>query len=377
MKLINVDIYQLNEKLKNKKLVCFGAGRMLLNFTDRFGQDEFAKKILVILDNDKKKQNTSIKLYDQSIDIISVEKFCTKYHAEDHIILIMLDDAVSVFEQLQQIRQLKDVECCMAMFVRGKTNEIDERNRCYPTNLRVYDKPIIPKVIHYCWFGGKEIPEQNKVWMESWKKYCPDYEIVEWNESNYDIKKNTYMYEAYQAKKWGFVSDYVELDVIYQHGGIYLDTDVEIIRNLDELLYQDAFVGVDGSRNISLGLGFGAIPKFQLIKELMDEYNDRSFYSTDGTIDITAAPTLQIPFFQKLGYVNNGEYQKIGGLSIYPEKVLSGKCNYTGTINPTKDTFLIHHYDGSWAADERKMRIKKMHELYKEICDREQDERNG
>lgn len=371
MKLINIDIYQLNEKLKNKKLVCFGAGRMLQSFTDSFGQVEFAKKILFIMDNDKKKQNISIKLYGQSIDIISVEKFCLDYYVEDYIIMIMVGDAVSVFEQLQQIEQLRDVECCIAVFVRGKTNEVDERNRHYPANLRVYDQPMIPKVIHYCWFGGKEIPEHNKEWMSSWRKYCPDYEFIEWNESNYDISKNKYMYEAYQAKKWAFVSDYVELDVIYQYGGIYLDVDVEIIRNLDELLYQDAFVGVDGSRNISLGLGFGAAPKFQLIKGLLDEYNNRSLYSTDGTINTTAAPTLQIPFFQKLGYVNNGEYQKIGKLSVYPEKVLSGKCNYTGMINPTKDTFLIHHYDGSWTADERKKRIKKMHELYKEIGDRE------
>ena len=370
MKLINLDIYQLDEKLKYQKLVCFGAGRMLENFTERFGENEFAKKIELIIDNDKEKQNTAKVLCNQSINIISIEKFCSNYQVKDYIILIMTDDAVAVFEQLHQIEQLKDVECCVAAFVRGKTNEIDEKNRYYPANLRVYDKPVIPKVIHYCWFGGGKIPEQNKIWMSSWKKYCPDYEIIEWNESNYGISKNQYMKEAYENKKWGFVPDYARLDIIYQYGGIYLDTDVEIIKNLDELLYQDAFVGIDGSRKISMG--FGAVQEFQLIKDLMDEYNERSFYCTDGTIDTTTAPTLQLPFFQKLGYLNNGEYQRIHKLSVYPEKVLSGKCSYTGIINPTKDTFMIHHYDGSWCDNKRKMRIKKMHELYTIICNSEE-----
>lgn len=367
LKLINLDMYQLDERLKEKKLVCFGAGRMLRNFVHCFGKEKLAQKIAFIIDNDSKKQNTEIELFAQRVNIISLEKFCSNYPVEEFIFLISVEDAVSVLEQLEQVERLRDVNCCIAAFIRGKTNEIDEKNREYPINLRIYDKPQIPKIIHYCWFGGASIPEQNKIWMASWRKYCPDYEIVEWNEDNYDVSKNKYMYEAYKEQKWGFVSDYVELDVIYQYGGIYLDTDVEIIRNLDELLYQDGFAGVDGSRNISLGLGFGAIPEFQLIKGLMEEYNNRSFYSSEGVAEMIAAPTLQIPFFQKLGYVNNGEYQRIGKFSVYPEKVLSGKCSYTGKICPTKATFLIHHYDGSWTTCERKMRIKKLQELYKTI----------
>ena len=102
---------------------------------------------------------------------------------------------------------------------------------------------MIPKIIHYCWFGGAELPEKDRKCIESWKKFCPDYQIIEWNENNYDVTKNTYMYQAYQAKKWGFVPDYARLDIIYQHGGIYLDTDVELVKNLDSLLENDAFMG--------------------------------------------------------------------------------------------------------------------------------------
>lgn len=367
MQLINVDINEFMQKLKTKKLVCFGAGAGLQMFSDRLGKAEFVEKIALILDNDTSKQNTKKELFGKSVDIISVETFCENFCVEDYIILITVVDAMTVWEQLEQIRKLEYVECCIRSFILGKTNELEEKRRYYPKNLRIYDTPRIPKVIHYCWFGGKEIPDQNKKWMESWEKYCPDYEIIEWNESNYDISKNRYMYEAYQAGKWGFVPDYARLDIIYHYGGIYLDTDVEVIQNLDELLYQDAFAGIDGSKTVSLGLGFGAKPGFQLFKDLMDDYSDKVFRLDDGTLNIVAAPTLQKPFFSKLGYLNNGEYQNIRGMSVYSEKMLSGKCAYTGMINPTKDTFLIHHYDGSWLSAESKNATVRMQELYKKV----------
>ncbi len=369
MKLMNADIYRLNEKLAKKKLVCFGAGKLFKDYLDIYREFGFEKRIEFIMDNDIKKCDTKISVGDQNIRIISLRKFCMDYDTKNYMILITCADCVEIYEQLRQIEKLKDVECYIFQFVRALTNETDERNRFYPEDLRIYKEAVIPKVIHYCWFGHKKIPGQNREWMDSWAKYCPDYEIVEWNEENYDMKKNTYMYEAYKAEKWGFVSDYARLDIIYNHGGIYFDTDVEIIKNLDELLYQDAFAGVDGSRKISLGLGFGARRNLDLIRELRDGYNERSFYSGDGVMDLTAIPTLQIPFFEELGYVSNGEYQRVGNLTVYPEKVLAGKCCFTGNINPTENTFAIHHYDGSWNSKEKRRRAERQQALYKKLCD--------
>ena len=131
---------------------------------------------------------------------------------------------------------------------------------------------MIPKIIHYCWFGGNEIPEHDKKCIESWKKYCPDYKIIRWDESNYDYKKNSYMREAYEAKKWGFVPDYARLDIVYEHGGIYLDTDVELVKNIDELLEHKAYMGFEvGGEFVSPGLGFGAEKNFPLFKKMMEE----------------------------------------------------------------------------------------------------------
>lgn len=131
---------------------------------------------------------------------------------------------------------------------------------------------MIPKIIHYCWFGGNEKPEIIKKCIESWKKFCPDYEIIEWNESNFDVNCNQYVKDAYAAKKWAFVSDYARLKVVYDNGGIYLDTDVLLHASLNELLKFNCWLASDDVRYINTGLGFGAIKYHSLIKAIMEEY---------------------------------------------------------------------------------------------------------
>lgn len=208
------------------------------------------------------------------------------------------------------------------------------------------------------------MPEKNLKWMESWKKYCSDYQIIRWDESNYDITKNAYIYEAYQAKKWGFVSDYARIDVVYHCGGMYLDTDVELIKPYDELLFQPAFCGVEASRKINLGLGFGAEKNCSILKELMELYENLHFVDEHGNQNLTTCVTLQHPFYKKRGFIGNGEYQIIDGLTVFPETVFSPKDLYTGEIRITQKTFSIHHYDGSWAERELMRRTKETKSLY-------------
>ena len=136
---------------------------------------------------------------------------------------------------------------------------------------------MIPKIIHYCWFGGESLPESAIKCINSWKKFCPDYEIIRWDESNYDVTKNVYMKEAYEAKKWGFVPDYARLDIVYNYGGIYMDTDVELLKPLDDLLGCNAYMGVEKPGIVALGLGFGAEKGNSVIGDLLEEYNDKRF----------------------------------------------------------------------------------------------------
>lgn len=217
---------------------------------------------------------------------------------------------------------------------------------------------MIPKKIHYCWFGGNPLPELVQKCIASWKKYCPDYEIIEWNETNYDITKNNYMHQAYENKRWAFVSDYARLDIIYTHGGIYLDTDVELIKPIDELLNLDAFAGVEqNSEYVALGLGFGATQGHPTIRALRDYYDKLSFV-IDGELNLTPAPKINSTVLQTMGYRFSDQIINACGMTIFPSEYLC-PINYdTDEITITEKTYSIHHYTASWYDESQRYALK-------------------
>lgn len=365
MKLVNCDIYKVIDIIKNKCTVCFGAGLGLSKLIDIYSDLQLEQYIDYVSDNDKNKKGTKRCLNQKEVPIIAPDEI---KKLNNVVIIITCIDVYSIFCQLNMYIELQDVYCFVDNFIRSATNLADEARRNYPDTFRITSKPIIPKKIHYCWFGRNPIPEKNQVWMKSWERFCPNYEIIRWDETNYDISKNKYVYDAYRAKKWGFVSDYASLDIIYSHGGIYLDTDVELISSLDELLYQNAFAGIEESLLINLGLGFGGIKEFPIFREARDLYNELKSYKRDGSFNDIPAPTLRKEFFSRKGYKNNGEYQVVNGMAVYPEKVLSGKCFYTGRIMPTSHTIAIHHYDASWFSEEMRIKWEHTWKLFKEEC---------
>lgn len=223
---------------------------------------------------------------------------------------------------------------------------------------------MIPKKIHYCWFGPGQIPEKDRKCIDSWKKYCQDYEIILWNESNYDVTKNKYMEQAYKEHKWGFVPDYARLDIIYSNGGIYLDTDVEIIKPFDDLLVNAGFAGFESDEYIALGLGFGAEKGNPFIKKQMDQYNDLSFYNDDGSLNTTASPVLSAQIFEQNGFVMNGRHQEIDGFHIYPKEYFCPMDYQTGEVIVSNNTYSIHWYNASWFP---KIRIEEL-EIKRKLC---------
>lgn len=216
---------------------------------------------------------------------------------------------------------------------------------------------MIPKKIHYCWFGGSELPERDRKCIESWKRFCPDYEIIRWDESNYDVGKNRYMREAYETKKWGFVSDYARLDIIYEHGGIYLDTDVELIRNIDDLLENRAYMGFEqDGQMVATGLGFGAEKYMPIIREIRDSiYEDRSFKVGPNEYDTTPCPAMNTTFLEAMGLERNNRMQTIGGITIYPSQYFAPLNSINGILEQTDATYSIHHYHASWLEPEEKI----------------------
>ena len=222
----------------------------------------------------------------------------------------------------------------------------------------------IPKKIHYCWFGRNEIPEKTVRCIESWKKYCPDYEIIQWNENNYDINKIRYMKDAYKEKKWAFVSDYARLDVIYQYGGIYLDTDVELVNSLDDLLEYDLFFAVEKqNKNINTGLGFGGKAKHIVLRENMEIYKNISFYNEDGSLNLVSCPEYTTSYFKQKGYKVEDKTQKIDDVIIFSSEYFCPIDFQTGEKIITEKTYGIHWYDATWFPESD----KKIHDIEKKI----------
>lgn len=224
---------------------------------------------------------------------------------------------------------------------------------------------MIPKTIHYCWFGKNPLPKLAKSCIKTWKKYCSDYTIIEWNESNFDITTcPRYVQEAYQEKKWAFVTDYVRLKVVYDNGGVYLDTDVELLKNLDQLLQEDAYFGVETENNkcyINTGLGFGSIIKEPLLKELMDDYEDIPFVLQDGYYDTMSCPQRNTKIFLKHGFDNlsNTEQLLDGRIKVYPSEYFC-PLDWRGTKKEiTTNTVSIHWFSASWWDQDSKKELER------------------
>ena len=238
-----------------------------------------------------------------------------------------------------------------------------------PEGIPAQLQECIPRTIHYFWFGKNEMPESYKKNIESWKKYCPDYTLLLWNEDNYDVRKNDYMYEAWQAEKWGFVPDYARLDVVRQYGGIYLDTDVEIVRPLDELLHYPFFAGFENISRVNLGHGFGACRDNAMVCEMLDLYEGMHFRQPDGSYNLMASPNYQTAVLERKGLKKNGHTQAVGdGIVLSPEYL--SPVNEFGYGSPTTNTFSIHQYAATWYGEKERQEKQRVMDNYRMVMER-------
>lgn len=211
---------------------------------------------------------------------------------------------------------------------------------------------MIPKIIHYCWFGGKPLPKLAKKCIKSWKKYCKGYEIREWNEQNFDISAAPlYVRQAYEAKKWAFITDYVRLFAMTTYGGIYMDTDVEVVKPLDQFLQHHAFSGFESETDIPTGI-MACEKDFPLFVEFLKYYDTASFYNEDGSINMTTNVIIMTDICLKHGLVQNNEYQEVDGFALYPKEVFCPICHHNGKLEKTKETAAIHWFSASWVSKE-------------------------
>lgn len=211
---------------------------------------------------------------------------------------------------------------------------------------------MIPKIIHYCWFGRGEKNPLIRRCMESWKRFLPDYQIIEWNEEKFDVNATTWTKQAYEAKKWAFVSDYVRLYAIYSEGGLYFDTDVEVLKPLDPLLDCNLLLGFESNDMITTAV-MGAEQGNPTIEKVLCAYQKKPFILADGSLDTTPNPYVLSEYIQKLGVQRTGKEQSCPAYHIYPEIIFSPNNISRIWEKPSAKSYTIHHFDQSWMKDKR------------------------
>ena len=335
------------EKLKTKDIICWGNGKHYRNITYPFlqksGLIENLKGFVDASDKEKLAQMDS----DKTVILIAVTGY-------DEILgQLKADERLSVFEAVPSIYLEALYEDMLLLSVKKP-----------PLNYRKNNRPVIPKLIHAIWFSGDPMPELYLRCLESWKKYAPDYEIKIWNMETYKPDQCLFFEQAIEHKNWAFASDYARADLLYRYGGIYMDLDVEMLRPIDDLLYNDAYMSFESLDRIECGSGMGSRPGHPIIKEICERYEKRPYLKEDGTWDNSTCPVRYTQVIEKHGLKKDGGFQFVEDITVYPFEVLTGKSFDTGIIYSSDLSYTVHHHNGSWIPDTAH---KAMNERYNKI----------
>ena len=344
MKLRNCEVEEFEKRTQGKKIICFGAMNMPVNFCLAYPQFRFEERIIFLADNDKNKCGKMLPL-DHGIEreIISPEKL-VEVVDENTVVFITSMYFAAIIKQLDGFSELDNTECYIYPFMQNDRKFLEK------TPLGSTEEQLIPKKIHYFWFGRGPKPELALKCIDSWKKFCPDWEIIEWNEDNYDTNKHHFVKETYDNRMFSHAPDYARLDVVYHYGGVYFDTDVEVIKNIDDILYNEAFFGFGNWGRINTGAGFGSMPGHSLYKRLLDAYDHYTIFDENGKPNPEFTNTIrEEPVFIKAGLRPDDTYQIVDGAAVFPSDVMSPIVPGFNTPRITQNTVSIHHNNFSWA----------------------------
>lgn len=353
MKFVNCSYEEFIKTIGHKKVIQFGASsawQYFLGLFPNIGTD-IVNKTSMIVDNSVEKQGHSFEVLNQSIDVKSPDVLSEQ---SNYVILItaILAHHEAICEQLLGMNLGEDIECYSLYLMTFSTRNVD--NSAVDKYFSDRKDKIIPATIHSFWFSGEDKPDLYKRCIESWHKYCPDFKIIEWNTDNYDVSQNAYMLEAFEKRKWAFVSDYARLDVIYSYGGVYLDMDVELVSSLNPYLCANSFFCRQDDGMLDFGSGFGAQKGNKLIREMLDSYKDRHYILPDGNIDRTAQPELMNPIIQRNGIVRNHDSMIVKDSLILSNNYIMS-YSYASNINNAK--LGIHWHNGSWLDEKDRKNI--------------------
>lgn len=317
---IKIDADSMQQLLKlPKQIVLYGAGASARLILQAFYHRGLKERLTFIVDKNESLDNTKCEAPGGiQVEVISMRHFLEQYGAgikEEFTILITPIGAMWIVEELDRIGELDGVDTYVYAMVAGKKPP-------EPFPLRSLNQPAIPKRIHYIWVGENAMSAEDLENIESWKRFCPDYEIIKWDEQNYDFQKNPYTREALERKQYMYATDYVRKDILYRYGGIYLDTDVELLKPLDDLLYNEAFIGMEDGGQLNSGSGLGAVAGHPAMLGMMEVYEDVRFVLPDGGCNKKYNTFYETSYMLSRGYELKNRYQKVDGVVCLPKEVL-------------------------------------------------------
>lgn len=347
---------------QNRSVVIFGAGVIgTVTVPEILGQYDLLQRISFYIDNNHAVQGSRITVKNRKIDVKPVEVLNST--EKNAVVILAVSRYAEVLSQLEKMECTKDM-CCYIMPMMCIHNFCTNISSGTPV---MTDKPLIPKKIHYMWLGKKQIPANLQKCIDSWKKYCPDYEIIQWNENNYDIGKHEYMRDAYEKGAYGFVPDYARLDILYQYGGIYMDTDVEVIKNLDSLLYQEAFCGVEKWQVINFGGCSGAVKGHRMVGEFLKARENTDFLDKSGKLNAVTCGFYDTNTALQNGYQINGTTQNVRGMNIYAYDYFQPYDYMSGHVNMTENTYSVHWFNGGWLDEKMKLANEEAERKFEQI----------
>ncbi len=367
MILKNDDFASLAKKIKDEKktIIVYGAGMIGQIIIPYIIQEYDLSEVLnCFIDADNRKWGSKIGVCGKEYIINSPDYLQTIN--SNNILLITNSKFFSSIDYLDGIENLKRIEGYVVPIMQLQ----EQKKADHIIFEHKKAEAIIPKRIHYCWFGKGEIPEFLKKCIDSWRVYCPDYEIIEWNEENYDVNRHDYTREAYAHKKYGYVTDMARLDILYENGGLYFDTDVSIEKNIDDLLYQDAFIGVEKWGNVNTGGGCGFVAGHPMLKELITYREKIHFELEDGSLNTNTNGLYETRPFLERGFKPCNALQEINGVTVYPSYVNHPYDYMSCETTKNESTVSIHHFYGGWMDEEEHRNREKTQNKYASILKR-------
>ena len=338
----NVTIDEIIKKgILKEKIILFGKGLVLSRMQSCTSWRSFTSNISYIIDNNFSGQ---INFCGRQVSVFSPDKIRSEENCS--IIITSAKYALEMLEQLEEMNLPDSVECYVWRGITGFSFKLE--------SLPIIGQSIfsIPKIIHTFWFSGEKIPDEYQKCIDSWSKYCPDYEIKIWTQNNYDCSKNTFLQQAIKSKKWAFAADFARFDVLYEYGGIYMDSDVELFKSLNDFLHFESFFPFTHSCLID-PVVFGTIQHNPLLKQLLKQYENRVLFNKSGnpdTID-NFLPSVVCSVFEDMGFNYNDTMQMIDGNLIVPSYYFSNVYfEITRQLFPEteKKLYSIHHCESGW-----------------------------